>query len=185
MIGEFLLKQKNIDTMLLIATVILAGAISAIMYAYLFRRKFNSAWNDSLDSLMVELSSSGTEIAYTLIEITMIAADKNSAMIMGMIKKEIQNNSESDVFFARLPLIIEEINDNNHTVVLNSDYAKARDSIKEAIELAKEYRCVSDFNDFSKLVVSVFWAKKNLKDAVESLKDVLYGLKSHSATDSV
>ncbi len=172
------------DSMLLIVVSIIAGALVSSVFAILFWKKFRNAWDDSLGSLIDELNSSGIEIANTLIEIAMISASGDRGFAIGMVKKDILNNSKLANFFVSLLPIIEEINDKNDTIILNGHYAAARDSIKEAIALVKKYQNVGDFESFAEMAVEVAEAKRKLKDSARNLDCKLCGLKSDNSDES-
>lgn len=176
-IREFLLAGGNIDTFLMLAVSILLGAILSLGYGLIQRRKFVFAWINTLDSLVEELNSKGVEISNFLIEIAMVSADKDAALNIGMFKKEVEDNKDSSNFYRKLSSIIEGINDNNHTAILNSDYAIARNSIKETISLTEKFSRVGSFEDFSTLSVAVNDAKKGITQAATNLSGILYGLK--------
>ena len=176
--GVFLVAH---DSMLLIASIILVCAIASIVFAVLFWNRFRNAWENSLDELRTELNSIGTEIANTLIEIAMISADGDQGFAIGMVYKDILNNSKSTNFFVSLLPIIEAINDKNHTIVLNGDYAAVRDSIKEAIALVEKYRNLGEFDSFAEMAIEIAEAKRKLKDSARNLGCKLCGLKSHNS----
>ncbi|MGW8185079.1 MAG: hypothetical protein ACWGHO_03135 [Candidatus Moraniibacteriota bacterium] len=176
-IRKFLLEGGNIDTFLMLVVVILLGAVFSLGYGLIQRRKFISAWINTLDSLVEELNSKGVEISNFLIEIAMVSADKDAALNIGMFKKEIEDNKDSSIFYRKLSGIIEGINDNNHTAILNSDYASARNSIKETIALTEKFSQVRSFEDFSSLSIEVNDAKKGIAQATTNLAGILYGLK--------
>ncbi|MFA6184266.1 MAG: hypothetical protein WC682_04155 [Parcubacteria group bacterium] len=176
-IRNYLLADGNIGSILLVAVVFLIGAIGAIFYAAFLTKKIFGAWNDISDSFVCELNSIGLDIVNVLIEIAMIGADKHAAFAIGKVKQEIANSSANPNFFINLLEFSEKIHDNNHTQVLNSDYAKAREAIKEAIALAGAYQKVKGLEEFAQLAVKTSEAKKEIADAAENLRGILYGLK--------
>jgi len=176
-IRKFLLEGGNIDTFLMLVVVILLGAVFSLGYGLIQRRKFISAWKNTLDAIVEELNSKGETIANTLIEIAMISADAVTARKIGIIEKDVINYKDGPTFYSKLSSIIEDINDNNHTAVLNSDYAAARNAIKEAIALTEKFSQVRSFEDFSSLSIEVNDAKKGIAQATTNLAGILYGLK--------
>jgi len=176
-IRSYLLADGNIGSLLLVAVVFLIGAIGAIFYAAFLTKKIVGAWNDICDSFVCELNSVGLDIANVLIEIAMIGADKHAAFAIGKVKQEIADSSANPNFFIKLLEFTEKIHDNNHTRVLNSDYAKARDAIKEAITLAETSQKIKGFEEFAQLAIRTAESKKEIADAAENLRGILYGLK--------
>ncbi|MDX9913692.1 MAG: hypothetical protein RBS77_03880 [Candidatus Moranbacteria bacterium] len=176
-IRKFLLEGGNIDTFLMLIAAVLLGAIFSLGYGLIQRRKFISAWMNTLDAIVEELNSKGETIANTLIEIAMISADAVTARKIGIIEKDVINYKDGPTFYSKLSSIIEDINDNNHTAVLNSDYAAARNAIKEAIALTEKFSQVRSFEDFSSLSIEVNDAKKGIAQATTNLAGILYGLK--------
>lgn len=178
-IKNFLLEGGNIHSLLLIATVLSIGAITAIVYGIVLKRRFKVTWENVLDSLINELNTSGLEIANVLFSIAKISADVDAAVAIGMIKKEIEDNQNDPSFYTKLKSIIEGINDNNHTLVLNSDYANARHAIKEAISLIQRYSQSGNFESFSNFSIETYLAKQRISQAVSNLNGILYGLIPH------
>lgn len=179
-VRNFLLAGENIYPFLMILALFFIGSIGSIAYAFCQRRRFISAWNEILEEVVDYLSNKGAEIIESLIEIAMISADKDSALIIGMAKKDFEDNKGGSEFYKKLLPIISVINDKNHTANLNSDYAAARDIVDEATKLIKEFSQVGDFESFSLLSVKADKIKKEISLATKNLQGILYGLKPHS-----
>lgn len=176
---DFFVKWAATDSFLMVVFTLLLLLVIAISYAFIHRCKFESAWNEMYNSLVDELNAKGLKIATILIEIATISADVKAALELGEIRGDIERQKNSSDFYEKLHKIIEKIHDNNHTITLNSDYAKARDSITKGVALIKEFHSARDYRKFAFLAVSLSEVMKNISEAVENMGGILYGLKPH------
>lgn len=177
-IRSFLLAGENIQTFLLITITLFLAALLAISYGVLQHKKFVKVWLGELTGLIAELNQSGLVVLEALINIAMINADKDAALAIGMVKQQIEIGKNDVDFFSKLQTFMQRINDNNHTVVLNSDYAKARDAVSDSIALVSGYTKIGKFEDLPLMAVEIDAAKQQIEAAVNNLNGILYGLKS-------
>lgn len=173
-IREFLLAGESIDAFLMLLVVLVLGMIISIICVFMQRRKFISAWRYILGEVVDDLNNKGAEIVESLIEIAMISADKNAALVIGMAKNDFENSKTDSDFYRKLMPIISIVNDNNHTANLNSDYAAARDAVKRAEELIDEFSQVADFEAFALLSVRANSIRKEIFLATKNLQGILY-----------
>lgn len=179
-IRSFLLAGENIQTFLLITITLFLAALLAISYGVLQHKKFVKVWLKERAGLITELNQSGLVVVETLIDIAMINASKEEALEIGMVKKDIKNKKSDVDFFSNLQAFMQEINDHNHTVALNSRYAQVRDAVNDSIDLVKSYTKIGNLEDLPLMAVEIDAAKQQIEAAVSNLNGILYGLKTGS-----
>ncbi len=176
-IKSFVENADSLDTVVLIMASILIGGLIAIICLFLDKNRFRKSWRNILEALRKELRTKGYVMANLLIAIAMLKADKDIGKKIGRLEKGIEDSLEDSDFLDKLLDFIEGINDHNHTVILNSDYAVARETIKECIEVIDNHKDVGTFDDFAALAVRVAEAKNKLTNAVEGIERVLRKLR--------
>ncbi|MFZ2154369.1 MAG: hypothetical protein WAV16_04015 [Candidatus Moraniibacteriota bacterium] len=177
-IRSFLLAGENIQTFLLIIIALILGSLIAISYGASQHKKFVKVWLKELAGLITELNQSGLVVVETLIDIAMINANKEAALAIGMVKQQIEIGKNDVDFFSKLQNFMQEINDHNHTMVLNSHYAQVRDAVNDSIDLVKSYTKIGNLEDLPLMAVEIDAAKQQIEAAVSNLKGILYGPKS-------
>lgn len=176
---DFLVKWAATDSFLMVILALALLFVVAISCVFIHRHKFESAWNEMYNSLVDELNTKGLKIASILIEIATISADVKAALELGEIRGSIQRQKNNSDFYEKLHRIIEKIHDNNHTITLNSDYARARNSITQGVALVNEFNSTRDYKKFASLAVRLSEVVKNISEAVDNLSGILYGLRPH------
>lgn len=179
-IRSFLLAGENIQAFVLIIITLVLAALTAMGYGASRHKKFVKVWLGELTGLITELNQSGLVVVEALMDIAMINADKDAAMEIGMVKQQIEIGKNDVDFFSKLQTLMQKINDHNHTVVLNSDYAKARDAVTNSIALVGSYTKVGKLEDLPLMAVEIDAAKQQIEAAVSNLNGILYGLKTGS-----
>lgn len=178
-IRDFLLKEGNINSLLLSGGVILFFVFLATGYVIYEKFKFRSVWSEAINSLIDELNGKGLEVANTLIQIATISANVESALVLGGIKRNIEDKKHKPDFYKILNDVIEGIHDNNYTKGLNGDYAKARNSIRRGVALIKEFSVIGDYEKLMLMAVQLAEAIKNISESTDNLKSILYNLRPH------
>ncbi|MFA5994770.1 MAG: hypothetical protein WC823_07490, partial [Parcubacteria group bacterium] len=169
----------NLNSVVMILSFVWLAGLAAICYACWSKMKFNKSWESMLDSLKDELNMNGQAMVLLLMDIAMLKADKVAGMAIGEIKSNFERKRTKGDFFKDLPEIIEGIHDCNHTIILNSDYATARKTIRGCMEIINEHAKVGTFEQFAELAVHVADAKERLTNSVRNVDGILYGLKEN------
>ena len=175
-IKSFVAEANSLDSIVMIIFFIVLGGLVAMGYAYYCKARFNKSWDTLLNSLKFKLDFDGRVMVLSLIDIAMLKADKYAGKAIGKLEKEIEDTVDDADFLSKLLEFIEGINDRNHTVILNSDYATARETIKKCLEIIDKHVNVGTFEDFADLAVKVAEAKAELSVAVKNIERILSGL---------
>lgn len=179
MIKNFLLETESINSILLVLGIAMILSGVAMTYAVGFYFIFRKEWKNTLSTLVSEVNVNGLDFINSLIEIAKIKTKGESLFKLGMIKQTVENHKEDENFFQKILELIEKIHDNNHTMVLNSDYARARDEIRNAIGIIEKYSTIVGIKEFAEFSVAAKKCQENLEISVKKLDGILYSLQPH------
>ena len=176
MISNFLGTPENLNFLIYCVGVLLAVVIGLAIYAWYLYKKPNDIWEHKRDSFVNDCKDMGKEIAILLIRIAMLSANKNSALELGMIKKEI--NDQVDNFPNKLPGIIGKIKDWGQLHLSDDEYSNLLINVGFAIRTEIAFDKFSDLYDAFEVAVDADKSRKGMAESVHFLEIRLAELKS-------
>lgn len=165
----------NLSIATWVIIMLLAITVGLVVYVRYLHEKPYDVWKHERDSFANDCKEIGQEVATLLIRIAMLSADNNSALALGMIKKEV--NDQADDFLHKLPAIVENIKASSPLPISNDEYMSLLNNVGAAIRTGIKFGKFRDLFALAEFAVAADHSEKGLRDSVYFLEGRLKELK--------